>query len=140
MLAGDGPLEHNLRTQYARDRIVFLGHRSDVPAIFARSSASVVCSESEAFPYVILESLAAGTPVISTDCGGPAEMISPGRNGFLFPAGDAESLRRLLLAVPDADLASCEQISAECRGRFSHSRMVQSTLSVYREVCPEVSF
>ena len=51
------------RERYRRDRILFLGYRDDVPAILAASRASVVCSESEAFPYVVLESLAAGTPV-----------------------------------------------------------------------------
>jgi glycosyltransferase involved in cell wall biosynthesis len=142
VLAGAGPLERSLRARYGSDRIVFLGHRSDVPAILAGSTASVVCSESEAFPYVVLESLAVGTPVISTDCGGPAEVIRNGRNGYLFAVGDAESLHCLLVAVsnPGAGLAPRSEIAEECRRGFSLSRMLEATLGVYREVCPEINW
>jgi glycosyltransferase involved in cell wall biosynthesis len=134
MLAGDGPLERGLRHRYASERIRFLGHRSDVPSILAGSTASVVCSESEAFPYVVLESLAVGTPVVSTDCGGPAEAIQAGHNGFLYPIGDTESLLRLLVAVcePDSGLASRPEIAEECRTGYSCGRMVEATLRVYR--------
>jgi glycosyltransferase involved in cell wall biosynthesis len=143
VLAGDGPLERSLRARYASERILFLGHRSDAPAILAASAVSVVCSESEAFPYVILESLAVGTPVVATDCGGPAEMIRSGRNGFLFPVGDAESLRRLLKAIsqPNSEtvsgIATRAEIAEECLTGFSLKHMVEATLDVYREVCPE---
>ena len=84
ILAGAGPLENTLRARYASGRIVFLGYRNDVPAILASSAASVICSESEAFPFAAIESLAVGTPVVSTDCGGTAEIIRTGRNGS-FP-------------------------------------------------------
>jgi glycosyltransferase involved in cell wall biosynthesis len=140
VLAGAGPLEGNLRARYGCDRIVFLGHRDDVPAILASSAASVVCSESEAFPYAAIESLAVGTPVVSTDCGGPAEIIRTGRNGFLFTVGDTQSLQRLLVAVsgPSSGLAPRSEIAEECRTRFSQNGMIEATLSAYRKVCPEV--
>jgi glycosyltransferase involved in cell wall biosynthesis len=141
VLAGAGPLESRLRARYGSDRIVFLGHRNDVPAILASSVASVVCSESEAFPYAAIESLAVGTPVVSTDCGGPAEIIRSGRNGFLFTVGDTQSLERLLVAVsgPNSGLAPRSEIAEECRTHFSRSRMIEATLTVYRKVCPEVN-
>jgi L-malate glycosyltransferase len=140
VLSGAGPLECSLRARYPSDRIVFLGHRNDVPAILAGSAASVVCSESEAFPYAVVESLAVGTPVVSTDCGGPAEIIRSGHNGFLFTVGDTQSLQRLLEAVsgPGSGLASRSEIAEECRTHFSRSQMVEATLTAYRKVCREI--
>lgn len=140
VLAGDGPLEPSLREHFCSDRIRFLGHRNDVPAILASSAASVICSDSEAFPYALLESLAVGTPVVSTDCGGPAEVIQSGHNGYLYPVSDTESLQRLLMAVTglDSSLAPRAQIAEECRTRYSRGGMVQATLAAYRRVCLEV--
>jgi glycosyltransferase involved in cell wall biosynthesis len=139
VLAGDGPLEADLRARYASSRIRFLGYRSDVPAILANSAASVMCSVSEAFPYVALESLAVGTPVVSTDCGGPSELVRDGENGFLFPLSDPQSLPRLLATVASGQsgLAPRERIAEDCRRTFSRGQMVGATLDVYRGVCLE---
>jgi glycosyltransferase involved in cell wall biosynthesis len=136
VLAGDGPLLDGFRRSYAHERIVFLGHRQDVSRLFAGSTASVVCSESEAFPYVVLESLAQGTPVLATDCGGPAEMIREGFNGSLFPIGSAESLERLMVGAAQG-LASRVEIAGECRERFHTHGMVEATLAVYRDFYSE---
>src|SRR5207248_524899 len=122
-VAGDGPLFEKMRVRYQHPRIVFLGHRTDVPRIFGASAASVICSESEAFPYVMLESLAAGTPVLATDCGGPAEAIRPGFNGHLFPVGDSDALARLLSGIAaGSPFASREGTAADCRSRFNRTR------------------
>lgn len=138
-LAGDGPLLKKMSARYPHARIVFMGHRTDVRHIFAASTASVVCSESEAFPYVVLESLAAGTPVLSTDCGGPAEAIRPGFNGHLFPVGDTDALVRLAEGLAgETSYASRDRIAADCHARFSRERMLESTLAIYRKFYPEV--
>lgn len=50
-------------------------------------------------PLVILEAMAAGTPVVASDLGGMAEMVVEGETGFLFPRGDPVALRRRILAL-----------------------------------------
>ena len=52
-------------------------------------------------PFVMLEALAAGVPVAASELGGMAELVEPGRNGFLFPAGDSAALARLIRSWVD---------------------------------------
>jgi len=92
VLAGDGPLRPGLealvRQLELADRVIFLGDRRDIPAVLASLEISVLPSSSESLSNVILESMAAGVPVVSADVGGNPELVQPGRTGFLFPPGD----------------------------------------------------
>jgi L-malate glycosyltransferase len=103
LLVGDGPLRAQIERQTdefgLRDRVIFLGDRRDIPALLASMDVSVVPSESESLSNVILESMAAGVPVVASDVGGNQELIS-GERGLLVPANDdtllASALERLL--------------------------------------------
>ncbi len=53
----------------------------------------------ETGPFVLLEAHAAGVPVVGSDLGGIAERVTPGRNGLLFPAGDAQALSEILVEL-----------------------------------------
>lgn len=78
--------------------------RSDLPRLLAGATALVMCSDFENYPLVARESLMLGVPVIASQAGGLPEIIHHGRNGLLFPPGDAEALRhtvRRLLRHPD---------------------------------------
>ena len=68
--------------------------RSDLPRILAGAEAVVMCSDFENYPLVAREALMLGTPVIATRAGGLPEIIQHGKNGLLFPPGDASALRR----------------------------------------------
>jgi glycosyltransferase involved in cell wall biosynthesis len=58
---------------------------------------SVLATQSEGWPNVLLESLACGTPVVATRVGGSPEIVRHGEDGFLVPYGDAAALRDTLL-------------------------------------------
>lgn len=92
VLAGDGPLRPGLEALVRRlelvDRVIFLGDRRDIPAVLASLQISVLPSSSESLSNVILESMAAGVPVVAADVGGNPELVQPGKTGFLFPPGD----------------------------------------------------
>lgn len=60
--------------------------------LYRGASLFVLSSDEEGLGMVILEAMACGLPVISTDCGGPATAIVSGETGLLTPAGDAQSL------------------------------------------------
>jgi glycosyltransferase involved in cell wall biosynthesis len=69
------------------------GWRPDVLACMAHSAVFVLSSAWEGLPTVLIEALAAGTRVVSTDCrSGPKEILQDGRLGALVPVGDAVAL------------------------------------------------
>jgi len=103
VLIGDGPLCPELERQAARlglqSRVRFLGDCRDIPAILASLDVSVVPSISESLSNVMLESMAAGVPVVATAVGGNVELGRDGRASLVSPNDDealAVGLERLL--------------------------------------------
>ena len=98
LIAGDGPDLDAVRRVAAKldlgERVRFLGPqtREGVLTLFRAADASLLSSTWENFPHTVVESLAVGTPVVSTDAGGVPEVVTDGVNGLLVPAGDAEAL------------------------------------------------
>lgn len=125
-----------------QDRVVFTGHRTDVPALLAEATVSVLPSHSEGLSNTLLESMAAGVPVVATRVGGNPELIQDGVNGFLVPpissAELAEAIDRLL-----ADPALAREFGDRSRRmaemRFSMQNMVNSTQAFYRSQLGERS-
>ena len=139
VMVGDGPLgpflKKRVRELSLDDRVLlpgFMEGRTVLPAfdIFALPSAY------EGFPYVLLEALAAGLPVVATRVGGTEMAIDEGENGFLVPVGDvkgfAKGLARLL--GDEALRKSFGQRSLDRVLDFSVDNMVKKTLALYQEV------
>lgn len=78
---------------------------AEMPARFADADVFVLSSRSEGRPNVVVEALAAGVPVISTDLDGVRGMVKEGENGWLVPIDDAE---RLAAALDQADADRAE--------------------------------
>jgi L-malate glycosyltransferase len=140
VLVGDGGLRPEFERQAVelriRDRVHFLGDRRDIPAVLAALDVSVVPSDSESLSNVVLESMAAGVPVVATNVGGNVELLSGGR-GVLVPVNDeaglADALERLL-GDPGlrAELARKAREFAEAN--FEITRVRQSYEALYREL------
>lgn len=83
-------------------KVIFMGAQTDIRTKIERARIFVLASGYEGMPNALLEAMATGLAVISTDCpcGGPAMVIRNGENGLLIPVGDAkaleEALRRIL--------------------------------------------
>jgi glycosyltransferase involved in cell wall biosynthesis len=106
VILGDGPeraaLEAVARSRGIADRTVFAGYDPDVFAWMMRASVVVLSSIYEGLPCVIMEALACGTPVVSTDCPhGPREILQAGRYGTLVPVGDAAAMASAIASALD---------------------------------------
>ena len=98
LLAGEGPYRERLE-RYARSlpldgRARFLGPqpRQTVFELLRAADAALLSSSWENFPHMVVEALAVGTPVLSTDAGGVTEILRDEENGLLVPMGDADAL------------------------------------------------
>lgn len=95
-IASDGPETEILKAQYADDqRIEWLGRISDAEKIDRLRRASLFCAPSlrgESFGIVLLEAMAAGTPVVSTDIDGYRNVATDGENALLVEPGNAQVL------------------------------------------------
>ncbi len=104
ILAGDGPKKNSLIRLADELRITshvrFTGYIEDVTTVFAISDISVLSSHSEGIPQSILQSMAAGVPVVATRVGGVPEIIINEQSGLLVPPSDhialASSIIRLI--------------------------------------------
>ena len=74
------------------ERVAFLGQREDVGTILAASDVVVLPSEREPFGRVVVEAFWSGTPIVVSDDGAPADLVTDGETGLHFRSGDAEDL------------------------------------------------
>lgn len=99
-VASDGPETAGLRERYRDDaRIEWLGRISDEEKVARMKRASVFCAPSlrgESFGVVLLEAMAAGTPVVASDIDGYRNVATDGVNASLVPPGDSSALAAAL--------------------------------------------
>lgn len=104
LMVGDGPERDNLQALVAAmglEALVQLPGRVSQPmAWMAQAAVFALSSRFEGFGNVLVEAMAAGVPVVSTDCPvGPREILEDGRHGRLVPVGDAAALAEALAAA-----------------------------------------
>jgi glycosyltransferase involved in cell wall biosynthesis len=140
-LFGEDAYEQRLREQADRlgiaGQVEFLGFREDVQVELAELNVLVHCSViPEPFGQAVLEGMAAGIPVIAANAGGPAELITDGRDGMLTQPGDADELAEALRRLGgDAELREALGSGAMRRSmEFTPERTAERILAVYREV------
>ncbi|HEV3010911.1 MAG TPA: glycosyltransferase [Burkholderiales bacterium] len=141
LLIGDGPMrpaiEARARSLGVAGDVLVTGLQQDVRPFLAAADAVTLCSTSvETFSLAALEAMALGLPVVLSDIGGAVDMVRPGREGFLFPAGDTHALVERLAALSDAGLR--RRMGAAARdtveARFSERAMVDSYESLLQQL------
>jgi len=141
VIAGDGANRRELEERAASlgiaDRVVFTGFRTDIPILLSEASVSVLPSLSEGLSNSLLESMAAGVPVIAANVGGNPEIIEDGVSGKLVPPRDAAALAAAMGDfLGDRDLAA--RFGEAGRQRvtelFSMERSVHEVESLYHRL------
>ena len=138
LIVGDGAcraeLEARSRLNGVTDRVKFLGHRDDVPAVLAGADLFVLPSRSEAFPNAIVEAMMAGLPVVASHVGGIPELVEDGRTGRLVPPGDATQLAAALIELldhPDRAQQMGQTARRRIEEQYSFDRMVHQFETLY---------
>lgn len=103
LLIGNGPEEEQTNDRVKAlglgDRLRLLGHRDDAEHLYGAFDVLTLSSLYEGLPYVLLEGMACGLPVVATDVLGTNELVEDGRSGRLVPPGDAEHMAQCLLEL-----------------------------------------
>jgi glycosyltransferase involved in cell wall biosynthesis len=139
IVAGGGPLRAELEALVERigleRNVRFLGFRSDPRALIRLLDVLVVPSHTEGAPLVVLETMAAGVPVVASAVGGIPDQVSHGDDGLLVPPGDPAALGDAVLKLLEDPGLARRMGAAGCRKAatdFSHATMVERAMKVYR--------
>jgi len=137
-IAGEGPQGADLKALAERldvaDLVRFVGYRPAREA-FAMGRILVIPSRAESLPYVVLEAIAAGLPVIATRVGGIPEIFGPQTKHLIAPddIGVLVGAIRAALDSPGEVRRVMQQVKARVRQEFSLAAMVDGGLTAYRE-------
>jgi len=140
LLIGDGPLRPELEREAEslglKDHVLFLGDRQDIPAILASLDVSVQPSSSESLSNALLESMAAGVPVVASRVGGNPELVGSDRGMLVAPEDDkalADAIERILCdAAMRVDLG--RNAKQFVRANFTMEHIVKRYQQLYADL------
>jgi glycosyltransferase involved in cell wall biosynthesis len=133
LILGTGPeqpgLQELARELHVEDDILMAGFVANPFACVARAAVFVLSSAWEGLPGVLIEALACGTPVVSTDCpSGPSEILENGKYGALTPVGDAQALAEAISSMLEHPLPG--EVLRRRAMDFSIERIIPQYLEV----------
>lgn len=127
-----------LEDWHAQGAVEWWGHRDDMAQVLRQCHIACLPSYREGLPKFLVEAMACGLPVVSTDVPGCRELVEPRRSGLLVPARDAAALADAIGELV-ADAALCRTFGARARelavARYARERINVATLAVYRGLC-----
>jgi glycosyltransferase involved in cell wall biosynthesis len=144
LIVGDGELRASLEQQAVdlglAGAVRFLGWRADIDTLYADIDVVALTSRNEGSPVALIEAMAAGAPVVSTEVGGVADVVQHGVTGLLAPMDDDVGLARHVVTLL-GDRALGRQMGQ--RGRalvaatYSADRLVADIEALYEELLTE---
>jgi len=143
VIVGDGPDREGIRQRAADlgvlDAVTFVGsvpHR-ELPALYRAADVFTLSSDFDNSPNVVLEAMATGMPVVSTDVGGVRQFVDDPEGGAIVPRGDVAALARALeryVASPSESRAAGVYNRRKASAEFSWPASAAHLLAVYRRV------
>jgi glycosyltransferase involved in cell wall biosynthesis len=138
LLVGDGALrkkvERLTRKLDLQSRVLLSGWRRDIPKILSAIDVFALTSLWEGLPISVLEAMASSKPVVATNTGGVAEVITEGRTGFLVPPKNTAVMsEKLVVLLKDERLRKQmgENARESLNSEFSLSGMVKNSQNLY---------
>jgi glycosyltransferase involved in cell wall biosynthesis len=139
LFAGSGPLQDRLKARAKStgfNSILFLGfqNQTQLPALFDLCDVFVLPSRQEPWGLVVNEAMNAAKPVVVSDVSGCAPDLVSDENGWVFRAGDVDSLQKVL-STALADLKCLEAMgkrSLDRISRYSYQRDVEGVMTAAR--------
>ncbi|MFH1502350.1 MAG: glycosyltransferase [Candidatus Eisenbacteria bacterium] len=140
-VVGGGPMLDELqaasREMGVAGSVRFLGLRSDVEKILPALDVVLLTSRREGLPVSLIEAMASGRPIVTTDAGGSAELVREGETGHVVPTGDWRAASACVRGIVN-DRERMARMGAAARAlavaEFSLERMVAAYEDVYRVV------
>jgi len=143
LIVGDGPekekLESLVKELNLQDCIHFTGKAPNekIPEYMSQAHLFALPSSSEGLPLVIIEAMASGLPIVTTNVGGLPEIVKNRENGFTVESRSPEALaEKILLLLENTCL--CDEIcktNKENAKNYSWDKITQKLENVYREIC-----
>lgn len=141
-ILGDGPLRADLQRRAAEQgiaaKVLFHGFSSRVADVMRRWHVSVLCSLSEGLPLGVLESMAAGLPIVGADVGGLRDLVEGGQCGWVCPSSDSDALAKAMLRAVETAPAVLREMGASGRAHvvehYSLSRMTEEYERLFTEL------
>lgn len=129
-ILGEGPHRNNLERQIAelnlRETVHLTGFQENAIMWYQSADVFVLPSLIEGMPNVLLEAMACGTPVISSDChSGPSEILDGGRYGRLVPAGSKDELRDAI-GILLMNASQAQHLAAEAKAHVTEHWSAQA--------------
>ncbi len=142
--AGDEELQFLIDDLGLQDSVILKGRvpQQEVFKLMQEASLMLMPSLEEGIPNVVVEAMALGLPVLSTDCGGVPELIDEGVNGWLVPTRDPEAMAEAIVAFLDLSLEEIEKVRIAARRKVelqhNEEQMIKGMEALYYEVLSRV--
>ncbi len=139
LLVGDGPARAEIEAKVLAcglgDAVCLAGTRSDVASVLAASDVFLMTSLGEGIPLTVIEAMAAGVPVVSTDVGGLPEMIDHQQTGFLHAAEAVDDLAASVVQLhenPEPREAVVQRARQRAFAMFDRTAMLGRYRAIYQ--------
>ena len=120
-----------------KKHVVFIGERSDIPQVMKAIDLLILASWEEPFGRVLIEAMAMEKPVISTNVGGPTEIVEDGFNGVLVRPKNPDVIAQAVIELASKRKKSEEmgrQGREEVRRRFNTDTHISRMLTIYKRI------
>ena len=139
VIVGDGErrgeLEAMARELGLAEHVRFLGWRKDLAVVYGATDVCALTSRNEGTPVAVIEALAAGVPVVSTDVGGVRDVLDDPMLGAVAPDHDVDALATNVLSMLSPEMHTPEKMAARRRSataRYGSDRLVSDIAALYR--------
>jgi glycosyltransferase involved in cell wall biosynthesis len=138
VVGSDNPVPYRKLARNARDRLVFAGARSDLPALYSAADAFVLPTSYETFSLVCMEAMACSLPVFATPVGGIEDYLRDGINGFRIKPDADDIAGKIARAFADPALMTRLQQGARATAEaYGWDRVGLQYIELLKQIAAE---